>query len=253
MAVAAWCLVGGSWWFFFFVVFLLELTAPELYNWAFFMARSLAHMHEQGWMHRNVSLHHYVISNEHENQCALIDFELAREATDASHPIYLRRRHQKIPMHWSPPEWLQPLDPFSCVQSDVWMFGIALWELLHVPWGSINLNHNSTLNNTTNNSNRGRRRGRSSLSTPTTPGLPFAGFTQSHDLYQYLDENMRSGAGHVPLWFGDNCPEPLRDLIVSCCQFSLEDRPSMSDVCERLGELRGKVLEVFFFFFFFFK
>ena len=89
------------------------------------MAKGVAHLHTHGIVHRDIALRNFLVSRE--NRVLICDFGLSRDVNPESGAYVALDSHNAMPVRWMSPESL--LAQKSTVQSDVWMFGVALWEL----------------------------------------------------------------------------------------------------------------------------
>ncbi|EDO39125.1 predicted protein, partial [Nematostella vectensis] len=76
-------------------------------------------------VHRDLAARN-VLVGEH-NTCKISDLGLAR---DVSQDIYTRTSSARLPVKWMPPESL--LYGQSSSASDVWSYGIVLWEIFTI-------------------------------------------------------------------------------------------------------------------------
>eukprot|EP01119_Soliformovum_irregulare_P021043 TRINITY_DN691_c0_g1_i1.p1 TRINITY_DN691_c0_g1~~TRINITY_DN691_c0_g1_i1.p1 ORF type:complete len:211 (+),score=38.19 TRINITY_DN691_c0_g1_i1:24-635(+) len=87
-------------------------------------AAGMIHLHDKGIMHRDLALRNILFASSGNGFLAKVaDFGMSR-ATDEGH---YNSRGGKIAIKWAAPEALQH-QQFSNA-SDVWAFGITLWEL----------------------------------------------------------------------------------------------------------------------------
>ena len=111
------------------------------------------------------------------------------------------RENEILPFKIHPPESLWNPHHFYFA-SDVWLLGIAFWEMFHIGNGN---------------------------------AFYFSQSAQEHR--EFLYSTMVDAAGKIPLKFEGKIPKALRDLIIWCCEFDLEKRPLPEDIIHRIGEL----------------
>lgn len=89
-------------------------------------ASGLAHMHERGWIHRDVKPHNFLVSAE--GRVKLIDFALARRKKNAIARLFSGKgKVQGTPSYMSPRQIRGlPVDE----RADVYSFGCMLFELI---------------------------------------------------------------------------------------------------------------------------
>jgi len=85
--------------------------------------RGLAHVHQKGFVHRDVAARNVLISSEGRGKIA--DFGLSRETDEDS--AYYKSRGGQLPVRWTAPEALE--DRKFGEKSDVWSFGILVHEI----------------------------------------------------------------------------------------------------------------------------
>ena len=105
-----------------------------------------------------------------------------------------------------PPESLWSPHYFY-LASDVWLLGVTFWEMFHI-----------------------------------ANGEAFGAAQNADELRELLHSKMIFQGGYVPLVFEGKIPKPLRDLIIWCCEFEFEKRPTPEDIIHRIEELDdGKI------------
>ena len=101
---------------------------------------------------------------------------------------------------------------FFC-SSDVWMLGLALWELLRVD----------------------------DCGQPFAPLLKTAQIDQM--MQQQTDDDGDDQHHHpVPLMWPGTEPHALRLLVEECCSFERKERPTIDEVVDRLVELEASTV-----------
>jgi serine/threonine protein kinase len=89
-------------------------------------AAGLLHLHEQGWIHRDIKPDNFLLNEE--NVVKLIDFNLARKPAGAFGKLFgMKSKIQGTPSYMSPEQIRgQQLD----VRADVYSFGCVVYEML---------------------------------------------------------------------------------------------------------------------------
>jgi len=83
----------------------------------------LAHVHQKGFVHRDVAARNALISSE--RRAKIADFGLSRETDDNS--AYYKSKGGQLPVRWTAPEALE--DRKFGEKSDVWGFGVLVHEI----------------------------------------------------------------------------------------------------------------------------
>ncbi|XP_043212292.1 tyrosine kinase receptor Cad96Ca-like [Amphibalanus amphitrite] len=100
------------------------LTSRDLTTFAHQVARGMHYLTEKGIIHRDLAARNVLVSEE--RVCKVADFGFARDII-ASH-VYERKTEGRLPIRWMAPESLY--DNIFTAKSDVWSFGILLWEIV---------------------------------------------------------------------------------------------------------------------------
>ena len=89
-------------------------------------AAGLAHMHEQGWVHRDIKPDNYLINEE--NEVRLIDFTIAAKQTGGLGKLFGSKTKVQGTYSYMGPEQIrgQGVDP----RDDIYSFGCMIYELL---------------------------------------------------------------------------------------------------------------------------
>ena len=101
-----------------------SLKLPQLIDMGAQVAAGMAYLEEKNYIHRDLAARN-VLVGEH-LMCKLTDFRLARVTDDED--IYEAHTGAKFPIKWTAPEAAM-YNRFS-IKSDVWSFGILLYELI---------------------------------------------------------------------------------------------------------------------------
>ncbi|CAH3104213.1 unnamed protein product [Pocillopora meandrina] len=100
-----------------------KLNDRQLLKIALQVALGMNHLEEQKCIHRDLAARNVLIGP---NMVAKVgDFGLAREITEDG--LYIKTSYGKVPWRWSSLESLR--DRVYTSKSDVWSFGILLWEM----------------------------------------------------------------------------------------------------------------------------
>jgi len=104
-----------------------QLTLLEVMQIAKQVVGGMIYLHDQcNVIHRDLSARNVLVNEEEgKYQAKLSDFGLSKQVSEAS---FYGEDSDGVPVKWSPPEVLR-FRKFS-FQSDVWSFGVFLWELL---------------------------------------------------------------------------------------------------------------------------
>ncbi|XP_048586044.1 ephrin type-A receptor 4 isoform X3 [Nematostella vectensis] len=102
-----------------------RLVSKDLVKFAWMIADGMAFLAANKCVHRDLAARN-VLVGEH-NTCKISDLGLAR---DVSQDIYTRTSSAPLPFKWMPPESL--LYGQSSSASDVWSYGIVLWEIFTI-------------------------------------------------------------------------------------------------------------------------
>jgi len=181
-----------------------------------------------------------VYLNGYANSCIvakLADFGMTRDVYSND---YYRMGHKELPVRWMPPECL---DGVATTKSDVWSFGVFLWELFsmgQMPYQQLLDNHQviefiksrrhpgSSFGQTTS-SLRGNN---NNLRQATTEGQP-GGQTNEPLLQEGQMEERPEEAPPLPPPH-DNTPHPIYSIMCACWATNPEERPQFEEIANRL-------------------
>ncbi|XP_055683912.1 receptor-type tyrosine-protein kinase FLT3 isoform X2 [Lutzomyia longipalpis] len=95
------------------------LDHKELHNFAIQIARGMNHLEERKITHRDLAARNVLIDEQ--KTLKISDFGLSRTG------IYVNTRNKRVPLRWLSIEAVR--DNLYSSKSDVWAFGIVLWEI----------------------------------------------------------------------------------------------------------------------------
>eukprot|EP00479_Gromia_sphaerica_P010518 TRINITY_DN4863_c0_g1_i2.p1 TRINITY_DN4863_c0_g1~~TRINITY_DN4863_c0_g1_i2.p1 ORF type:complete len:198 (+),score=41.05 TRINITY_DN4863_c0_g1_i2:58-594(+) len=157
-------------------------------------------------MHRDIAARNFLVrkpsdedSKEDGNDetlpdIVLADFGLSRPTDE----VYIAMYEKELPWRFVPLETLQTHQ--SSIQSDIWMLGIAIWQLLSA--GTI----------------------------MEKAKLPFLACKTPNDLKTLLESSEKA-----PLDFPESCDKFFVDVALRCCAVDADERPTTEDLMDMLN------------------
>lgn len=109
-----------------------QISVLTLCNYALQVVTGMAYLEAKRFLHRDLACRNVLLSSV--DKVKIGDFGLMR-ALPQQEDCYVMTEHKKVPFPWCAPESLKARK-FSHA-SDVWMFGVTLWEMLtfgEEPW-----------------------------------------------------------------------------------------------------------------------
>ncbi|CAH3020655.1 unnamed protein product [Porites evermanni] len=99
-----------------------DFSTKQLFSLAWQIAKGMNHLAENNLVHRDLAARNVLVG--HDNQIKVSDFGLMRQIYE---DMSSTTKSQKLPVKWMAPESLY--QGVYTTKSDVWSFGVVLWEM----------------------------------------------------------------------------------------------------------------------------
>ncbi|CAH3187521.1 unnamed protein product, partial [Porites lobata] len=99
-----------------------NFRAKQLFSFAWQIAKGMNHLAENNLVHRDLAARNVLVG--HDNQIKVSDFGLMRQIYE---DVRSSAKSKKLPVKWMAPEALY--QGLYTTKSDVWSFGVVLWEM----------------------------------------------------------------------------------------------------------------------------
>uniref|UniRef100_A0A452QIW7 Vascular endothelial growth factor receptor 3 n=1 Tax=Ursus americanus TaxID=9643 RepID=A0A452QIW7_URSAM len=223
-------------------LWLSPLTMEDLVCYSFQVARGMEFLASRKCIHRDLAARNILLSES--DVVKICDFGLARDIY--KDPDYVRKGSARLPLKWMAPESI--FDKVYTTQSDVWSFGVLLWEIFSLgasPYPGVQINEEFC-----QRLKEGTRMRAPELATPAIRSVMLSCWSGDpkerpafSELVEILGDLLQGGGRQV---------SPLPDCMAPCSSQSLEDgsflqasttpRPGLGPFWEERGQERWREL-----------
>jgi len=99
-----------------------SFTNQQLFSFAWQIAKGMNHLAEKDFIHRDLAARNILVGSD--NRVKVSDFGLMRQVYE---DVYSTKKTKKLPVKWMAPESI--FYSVFTIKSDVWSYGVLLWEM----------------------------------------------------------------------------------------------------------------------------